>query len=492
VHAIDDAIQNYVAAMRLITPSTQADLVTAVALGLGRAYEFHGRYDDALATYEALEQQARVRESASMEAVGLTQRIIIRATPTTRRDLQQARALLERATPLAQRGGDPRVQARLEWAHMQVETWTGNAAAAVIAGNEAVRIAREHDLRDVLAVALNDLARAIMNNGRIADTTPLQSEAIALLRELGDKPMLADALGSRALAALGDQDLEAAIIASSEARAIADEIHNDWSRAFADMNAGRARAEQGDFGLGIELYDSAVAHGDRAGFMIARVGMRAELGRLWWEAGDPIAAAQQTAEALRISSEEGSDLVLWAAAQGLWMAFESDDQVAADSWLGVIRQHEVELSGAPPYVRVAIGVARQLLAGEYEKAAAGARRAREDEIGKVFNAMMGDWYWFEAEPLRRGGRTREAQRVLEEGMAEYLRHGMHRSRWRLARLLIRIANDDDDTRLAERVLRETADSRERIARSLTARGLSAAFLSDVRAAPRAPTPVPAA
>ena len=491
VHAIDDAIQNYRAALGLISPTTEAELVTAVALGLGRAYEFHGRYDDALATYEALEEQARVRESASMEAVGLTQRIIIRATPTSRRDLPQARVLLERAKPLAQRGGDPRVQARLAWANMQVETWTQNAAAGVIAGKEAVRLAREHDLRDVLALTLNDLSRSIMNSGRIADATPYEDEAIALFRQLGDKPMLADALGSRALAALGAHDLETAIIASAEARAIADEIHNDWARAFADMNGARARAEQGDLGVGIELYRSAITHGDRAGFMIARVGMRAELAMVYWESGDPSAAAEQNAAALRIAAAEGSDFVLWAATPGLWIAFESDDRSAAEGWLAIIRQHEDWLRGGPQYVPLAIGVARQLVAGEYDAAAAGSRRIRETEDGRAFNTMMGDWYWFEAEALRRGGRVRESQRVIEAGMADYLGHGMHRSRWRLARLLIRIARDEGDKALGERVLREAADSRERLARSLTAYGLQDAFLNDVRLALRAPAPAPA-
>jgi len=176
VHAVDDAIENYRAAMALITPATESEVVTAVAIGLGRAYEFHGRYDEALATYEALEQQARLRESASMEAVGLTQRIIITATPTSRRDLPQARSLLERAMPLAQRGGDPRVQARLGWAHMQVETWSRNAAQGVIAGKEAARLAREHDLPDVLALTLNDLARTIMSVGRVEEATPYQDE----------------------------------------------------------------------------------------------------------------------------------------------------------------------------------------------------------------------------------------------------------------------------------------------------------------------------
>ena len=489
VHAVDDAIENYRAAMALITPATESEVVTAVAIGLGRAYEFHGRYDEALATYEALEQQARLRESASMEAVGLTQRIIITATPTSRRDLPQARSLLERAMPLAQRGGDPRVQARLGWAHMQVETWSRNAAQGVIAGKEAARLAREHDLPDVLALTLNDLARTIMSVGRVEEATPYQDEAITLLRQLGDKPMLADALGSRALAAIGADDLETAVIAAAEARSIADEIHNDWSRSFADMNAGRARAEQGDLGMGIELLRSAAVHGDRAGFMIARVGVRAELARLHWEAGDPAAAAEETATALRIATEEGSDLALWAAAQGVWIAFESDDTAAAEGWLEIIRQHEDQLDGAPQYIPLAIGVARQLLAGDYDAAAATARAVREDQNGRVFNMMMGDWYWFEAEALRRAGRARDAQRVIEAGMAAYLAHGMHRSRWRLARLLTRIARDDGDPKLAEQVLRDTADSRERIARSLASLGLRDAFLEGIRSAVPAPAPV---
>jgi hypothetical protein len=374
---------------------------------------------------------------------------------------------------------------------MQVETWSQNAAAGVIAGKEAVRLAREHDLRDVLALTLNDLSRSIMNSGRIADATPYEDEAIALFRQLGDKPMLADALGSRALAALGAHDLETAISASAEARAIADEIHNDWARAFADMNGARARAEQGDLGAGIELYRSAITHGDLAGFMIARVGMRAELAMVYWESGDPSAAAEQNAAALRIAAEEGSDFVLWAATPGLWIAFESEDPSAAEGWLAIIRQYDDSLRGGPQYLPVAIGVARQLVAGEYDAAAAGSRRIRETEDGKAFNTMMGDWYWFEAEALRRGGRVRESQRVIEAGMADYLGHGMHRSRWRLARLLIRIARDEGDAELAERVLRESTDSRERLAGSLTAYGLKDAFLNDARSALRAPAPTPA-
>jgi len=223
--------------------------------------------------------------------------------------------------------------------------------------------------------------------------------------------------------------------------------------------------------------------------MIARVGVRAELARLHWEAGDPAAAAEETATALRIATEEGSDLALWAAAQGVWIAFESDDTAAAEGWLEIIRQHEDQLDGAPQYIPLAIGVARQLLAGDYDAAAATARAVREDQNGRVFNMMMGDWYWFEAEALRRAGRARDAQRVIEAGMAAYLAHGMHRSRWRLARLLTRIARDDGDPKLAEQVLRDTADSRERIARSLASLGLRDAFLEGIRSAVPAPAPV---
>jgi len=66
---------------------------------------------------------------------------------------------------------------------------------------------------------------------------------------------------------------------------------------------------------------------------------------------------------------------------------------------------------------------------------------------------------------------------------------MPRSRWRLARLLTRIARDDGDPKLAEQVLRDTADSRERIARSLASLGLRDAFLEGIRSAVPAPAPV---
>jgi len=487
VYALADALENYRAAMALTSKPTEPELVTAVALGLGRVQEYQGDYGDALATYEALEQQARDRGSPSMEAAGLTQRIIILATPTDRRDLPAAAQLLERARPLAQQG-DPRVQARLAWAHMQVATWSGNGDEAIAAGKEAVRIAREHGLRDVLALALNDLGRAIMSTGLTADALAPQLEAIALLRELDDKPMLADALGARAMLALSDQDLETAITATTEQRALADEIHNDWSRSFADMNAARARSEAGDFNAGIELFQSGVTYGDRAGFMVAQVGLRAELAKLYWEAGDQPRAVEQLHAALRVAEQKGSELLVWPAGQGVWLALESGDRSAAEEWLATVGRYAARLSEVPYYLQTLLRMTTQMLGSEPAVAARTARRIRETKEGHAFSSTVGDFYWFEAEALRLAGKSREAQRVLEAGMAEYGVHGMHRGRWRLARALMRIARAEGDAALLDRVTRESAASRDIIAASLASRGLRDAFLSDDRSA----VPVPVA
>jgi tetratricopeptide (TPR) repeat protein len=493
VHALEDAIDNYRAAMPLLSPSTEDEAVTAVALGLGRAYELCGRYDDALATYEALERQARERASAAMEAAGLTQRIIIFATPTSRRDLQVAARLLTVATPLAERGGDPRVQARLGWARMGVSAWTGDFDGAIAAGQEAVRLAREHGLRDVLALTLNDLARAMMGDGRLDDAKQPRDEAIALFRELGDKPMLGDALGSRALGALADDDLGTAVDAAAEERAIADEIHNDWGRSFADMNLGRARAEAGDLGAAIELGESCVVYGDRAGFLIAQVGMRAELARAYWESGDPARATEHLHAGVRIAVEKGSAVVRWAAAVGLYISLQSDDPSATEGWHAFIEEQERDLGQERQDVQVLIQVASELFAGQHVSAASRARAIRESKERRGFSAIVGDWYWLEAEALRRSGRIPEAKRVLESGLAEYREHGMHRAHWQLARTLLRIARAEGDAAHAERILKESADSREIIARSLVPLGLREAFLSDVRPALLAPvrTAVPA-
>lgn len=492
VHAVDDAIANYAAATALISGSTDPELAMAVSLGLGRAYEFRGRHDDALATYESLERRGGESGSATMQAAALTQRVLILATPTARRDLPAAARLLERAMPLAEQSADPRIKARLAWAHMEVAHWMGNGDEAVVAGREAVRIAREHGLRDVLALALNDLARAVLTHGRVADAAPILDEAIALLRELSDKPMLGDALGSRALAQLSEHDFETALAASGEARSIADEIHNDWTRSFADLVGSRARAETGDLGAGIELGESCITYGDRAGFIFAEVGMRAEVARLYWEAGDPARALQHLHASHQLAEEKDSELIAWSAAHGLCMALESDDPSAAEGWLAIVRRLENQPGQLAQRqdVRVFGRAAVNLLAGDYEAAAAEARQIREVEEGRTFNVAIGDWYLLEAEALRRSGRTSDTKRVLEAAIAEYGAHGMHRSRWRLARALIRVARAEGDAALEERIVRETADSREAIARSLAPLGLREAFLRDVRPPLAAPAPVP--
>jgi hypothetical protein len=341
-------------------------------------------------------------------------------------------------------------------------------------------------------VALNDLARTMIGDGRLDDAVRPRDEAIALLRELGDKPMLADALGSRALAALADHDLQTAITAATEERAIADEIHNDWGRSFADMNLSRARAETGDLGAGIELGESCVAFGDRAGFLIAQVGMRAELGRAYWEAGDPVRATDHLHAGLRIAERKGSTLARWAAADGLYIALQSEDQAATEGWRALMEQCERDFGREGQDVQVLGQVALELLAGEHGAAAARARAIRESQERKGFSAIVGDWYWLEAEALRRGGKIGDAQRVLESGLADYREHRMHRSYWQLARTLLRIARAEGDAALAERVRKESEGSREIIARSLVPLGLRDAFLSDVRPPPlaRAPAATP--
>jgi hypothetical protein len=74
---------------------------------------------------------------------------------------------------------------------------------------------------------------------------------------------------------------------------------------------------------------------------------------------------------------------------------------------------------------------------------------------------------------------------------DYREHGMHRGIWQLSRLLLRIARAKGDAALTERVLKESADSREIIARSLVPLGLRDAFLSDVRPPLLAPAPIAA-
>ncbi|HUQ16393.1 MAG TPA: adenylate/guanylate cyclase domain-containing protein, partial [Candidatus Saccharimonadales bacterium] len=290
LHAVEDALAHFIRALDL---ARKDDAGVAhfgpLVISTGRAYELCGKFEPAAALYEEMERVAGDRADALMGLQAIARRVIIHSTPTSVRDLPKAEALLATALPRARELGDQATLARLAWGHLMVASWSGRLDEANAAGVEATALARAAGERELLAFVLNDMSRSLMQEGRYAAAS--LEESTLLFRELGNLAMLTDALGTTAMAALGVGEYDRALAAALEAREIADRIDNPWARSFSGFSRGYVHFDRGDWGTAIELWEDAIRFGEKAGFLVVRVGPRSDLATLYRAAGAPELAA---------------------------------------------------------------------------------------------------------------------------------------------------------------------------------------------------------
>jgi len=101
-------------------------------------------------------------------------------------------ALIDRALEIARRRGDKRVEARLKWSFAHLAAGQGAWELAIDRQRRPFAIARDLDLKEELAYALNILARMEAAMGRLDPAAAHYSEAAQLFVGLGNGPMIAD------------------------------------------------------------------------------------------------------------------------------------------------------------------------------------------------------------------------------------------------------------------------------------------------------------
>ena len=126
--------------------------------GRGRALELSGRYDEAIAGYEAMQTVAKDAgdRTATLDAdLALAD---LYSTPTPRSDPKRGRDLSERALGLARELGERRAESKALWNLMIVNVFGGgDLAEALDDGERSLVIARELGEREAIAFTLNDL-----------------------------------------------------------------------------------------------------------------------------------------------------------------------------------------------------------------------------------------------------------------------------------------------------------------------------------------------
>ena len=477
LYALEDAIARYTEALD-VAGKAPVGGATVIALyeGRGRAYELRGDHASAYADWEQLEALGRERGDAKMELSGLAHRVTLHATPTARRDLAEAGRLNERALPLARELGDPELLARSLWNEMQITSWRSDLATSLALGREAAAVARSAGLRELLAFILNDTARRAGDGASSDEFERNLIEAGEIFRQLGNKPMLADNLSTRAYQAAYRGDYETAIRSSTEALRVSVETDNPWGRAFSRFGIGHVYFDRGDWGAAIAGLEEALVDAQKAGFIAVLVGPRADLAWFYREAGDSERARAHLAAADETAAGRFMDWRRWTLAH---RALEAADEGRYD---------EAEVLGAaafdaPDMPQVPIGAVYARMARatvlvarkDHEGVVRLARDAYEDQVRTGFASYRPDWGWHEADSLRALGRLDEATARLDVAEREAVALDAQRSLWRIHACRALIADEQgraDDARSARAQVREIV---ERIARSLEPVGLADRF-----------------
>jgi class 3 adenylate cyclase/tetratricopeptide (TPR) repeat protein len=251
-------------ALKLNVPSVQLARLYSLR---GRAFELINQFDKALDNYEELEELARTRNDRSLELAALVPQTTIYSTPTDKFDPQVGKELARRALTLAIDLRDYEAEAKALWSLMLVQQFTdGELEMGITYGEQGLRIAREHDLREVMAYIQHDLARPYMRVGRLDDAWESYESSRAYWQEVENLPMLADNLASLAESYYTAGDFDQAINFAYEGLRISEEIGNVWGLAYNYFVISPILLERGEIDKCLDALDSTFELSSQANF----------------------------------------------------------------------------------------------------------------------------------------------------------------------------------------------------------------------------------
>ena len=248
-------------------PHIADDELIHLFLARGRALELSAQYDDAIENYDALEKLGRERGNRKLELAALVARLPIYSTPTPKFDPPFAEALSERALALARELGDREAEAKVLWLRLLLGVRTMTTNRAIADGEAAMALARELNLKEILAYTLNDLGSAYAGDANFERSRELHTEALGLWRELGNLPMLADTLSNTAGFMVFTGEWDQAIQDGEEAYHISESIDNLWGESYGLMNLGEIFAERGEITRAMETMNQCIKLAEQAGFI---------------------------------------------------------------------------------------------------------------------------------------------------------------------------------------------------------------------------------
>jgi DNA-binding SARP family transcriptional activator/tetratricopeptide (TPR) repeat protein len=323
--AAGEATVHYEAACKLVMagqlPQVEVNQVRHLYTSLGRALELTSQFEQAGAVYKELETIAQQRAAPGLKLAALMAQITLGATlsqsfrpaegtaqangaPTTAYNPIPWQHLIEKTLTLAQKLGDQAAETKIWHNLSNLYAAMNKLPEAITAGEHALALAHQYNLREPLAFTLNDLGtRCYQPLCDFERAKAALHEAASLWRELGNLPMLADSLSGLCSVHVHTGSYEQAITFSEEAFQISQTIGNVWGQSYSRYKVGQAYWERGQPAQAIAVMAESIRLSQLAGFLSPQITTRAELAVVYGSLGALNQALEIAQEALTITIE---------------------------------------------------------------------------------------------------------------------------------------------------------------------------------------------
>lgn len=271
-YALQESLAHYdraLEAVRMIGLAT-----TAVApQALQRLYEHRGRvlelnyhYEEAQANYREMLELAEIRRDLTLRQAALTAQCIIHATYTPLFNPPIAHDLASEALVLARKLADRAAEARVLWCMTIVAFFRGDDSQTILGyGEEALAIARELELKELMGYVLTNLAWTYLNAEQIPAALKANSEARDVHQALGNLPMVADSDTIKSYIYRHTGQYDALLEMGPKALQLSQSIDNLIHQNSVHLNMCVVHSLQGRFGQALAHIETAMAISEKSG-----------------------------------------------------------------------------------------------------------------------------------------------------------------------------------------------------------------------------------
>ncbi len=170
------------------------DLLTDLYKGRGKILRLNQDDEAAAANYEEMRAEGEIYQSKALELSALIFQSNLHSHPTKVYNPQKARKSGKAALVLAQELGDRAAQTHALWALQNAELYNAGDTGQIIAyGQEALALARELGLKELIAHALKNLCWPFGAQKQLKQAKEELAEAQSIWGELGNLQKVAEA-----------------------------------------------------------------------------------------------------------------------------------------------------------------------------------------------------------------------------------------------------------------------------------------------------------